>query len=737
MKYILILILFTSSVFANIGQVTALKGKVEIIRDNETSLAKLGSKLKKSDILNSSKNSKAQITMKDKTIITIGANSNLNIIDYVFDETKPKKSKANFGFFKGSFKSITGKIGKINKERFKLKTKSASIGIRGTTIVGNQEMIACTNGEITVTSNDVTVNVPKGQLSKTPKGQAPTPPEPITKESLNSLNNQLDGNEKKEQNKESKKEEKKGKEKKEPLLKQRNDNEKATNEQISVKEPEVHDLAKNISNDTNEDETTSTIDNTTNNSITTTHKGYFIGVNQNNFTPLNGELLANTDDSTFSFNSYNQDNSTIRDTKAQDYSFTSINNSDPSAHGLWMDLNDNLISGYWVNGIETLESVISDISSPTELSFFSYLNGAIVLNGKSFEAMDNNKSTIYLKFLFSSGGSSTFDGDINIVGQSSTAYNLITSGTGTSSGFSSTNITNDAGVGSGELSGLFYGENALSSVGGNLKYEDTDTNNTIIGIFDAEKTNTTSYTGFTTAIIIENINSGTNGLTLPRYTQVGTTYLDFSNYTNVLDNKSGSLNIASDNYSFSQIDEANSSFTSYNSFDLKYDNFNISTEDSSDDNISWGYWNDVSNVYKGYWVAGVETTQDIINNLLYTGSGGTLTYTGYVIGSKRSNTTFTNINSGNSSITLNFTIDANTFNGTMDLPSLPNLTIENGTYDNQGNFSAPAIKYSGTQLGNTGLSGSFYGENGESVGGSFYANDYNVSATGAFKATKQ
>ncbi|WP_419764988.1 MAG: FecR family protein [Arcobacter sp.] len=143
-KIIILLFILTNILFASIGQITALVGEIKISRDSKELLAKLGEELEKNDVINSSKGAKAQITLDDNTIITIGQNSTLNIFDYVFDESKPKDSKASFGFMKGSFKSITGKIGKINKDRFKLKTKSASIGIRGTTIIGNQRMIACT-----------------------------------------------------------------------------------------------------------------------------------------------------------------------------------------------------------------------------------------------------------------------------------------------------------------------------------------------------------------------------------------------------------------------------------------------------------------------------------------------------------------------------------------------------------------------------------------------------------------
>lgn len=186
-KIIFTLLILTNFLFASIGQITALVGEIKISRDSKEFVAKLGEKLEKKDIVKSTQGSKAQISMNDNTIITIGQNSTLNILDYVYDETKPKNSNASFAFMKGSFKSITGEIGKLNKEKFKLKTKSASIGIRGTTILGNQEIIACTDGAITVTSNGVGIFVNKNELTKIFKDKAPTLAEQLTKKTLNIL----------------------------------------------------------------------------------------------------------------------------------------------------------------------------------------------------------------------------------------------------------------------------------------------------------------------------------------------------------------------------------------------------------------------------------------------------------------------------------------------------------------------------------------------------------------------
>ena len=176
MKFFILLILLTATVFANIGQITSIKGSCAVTRDSAQIDAYIGFKLEEKDVVNTKDNTKIQIVFKDRTIVSVGKLSTFDISEYIYEEDRPDKVKVDFKFLSGAFKSITGKIGKIAPTRFKIKTSSAVIGIRGTTIVGNQEKIACTNGEITVSSHGVTQILPAGMFSKTPPNAPPTPP---------------------------------------------------------------------------------------------------------------------------------------------------------------------------------------------------------------------------------------------------------------------------------------------------------------------------------------------------------------------------------------------------------------------------------------------------------------------------------------------------------------------------------------------------------------------------------
>ncbi len=180
-KFLIVVSAFLSLstvLYASIGKIVAVKGEVTVTRDAQVLKAVTGFELEEKDTLISKAKAKAQIIFNDKTVITIGKNSEFSIREYLFDGGTPK---ASFGITKGAFRAITGKIGKVAPDRFKLQTKTATIGIRGTQILGQingDDKIACTQGAIRVTSLDTgdSVDVPAGQITTVAPGKPPARP---------------------------------------------------------------------------------------------------------------------------------------------------------------------------------------------------------------------------------------------------------------------------------------------------------------------------------------------------------------------------------------------------------------------------------------------------------------------------------------------------------------------------------------------------------------------------------
>jgi hypothetical protein len=91
------------------------------------------SEVEQGDTLVSEKNTYARIRFVDNSEITIKPNTTFKVDAFAYDAGKPDGDSASFTLVKGGLRSITGLLGKRNKEKFQLKTPTATIGIRGTT----------------------------------------------------------------------------------------------------------------------------------------------------------------------------------------------------------------------------------------------------------------------------------------------------------------------------------------------------------------------------------------------------------------------------------------------------------------------------------------------------------------------------------------------------------------------------------------------------------------------------
>jgi len=131
MKTLFLIIISTSVLFASVGKITSLKGEVYIDRNNQKIFAKVGSILEIKDHIITKKNSKAILLFNDNMSITVGKNSTLQVQKYIFDTNVVANNKATLRFGKGLFRTITGKLGKLNPSGLTIKTSTTTIGIRG------------------------------------------------------------------------------------------------------------------------------------------------------------------------------------------------------------------------------------------------------------------------------------------------------------------------------------------------------------------------------------------------------------------------------------------------------------------------------------------------------------------------------------------------------------------------------------------------------------------------------
>lgn len=130
-------------VFGNAAWAAQVAGRVErlsgalLAKKSDGSVKVLGlkSEVESGDTLVSEKNTYAQIRFIDNSEITLRPGTTFRVENFAFEEGRPDADGASFNLVKGGLRSITGVMGKRNKEKFSLKTPNATIGIRGTTFV--------------------------------------------------------------------------------------------------------------------------------------------------------------------------------------------------------------------------------------------------------------------------------------------------------------------------------------------------------------------------------------------------------------------------------------------------------------------------------------------------------------------------------------------------------------------------------------------------------------------------
>lgn len=130
-------------VFGNAAWAAQVAGRVERLSgplmakkaDGSVKVLALKSEIESGDTLVSEKNTYAQIRFIDNSEITLRPGTTFKVEDFAYEEGKPEADQASFALVKGGLRSITGLMGKRNKEKFSLKTPNATIGIRGTTFI--------------------------------------------------------------------------------------------------------------------------------------------------------------------------------------------------------------------------------------------------------------------------------------------------------------------------------------------------------------------------------------------------------------------------------------------------------------------------------------------------------------------------------------------------------------------------------------------------------------------------
>jgi hypothetical protein len=115
------------------GHVQFVSGNVQISNQvGQVRPARKGDAINESDVLISALQSTAQIKMQDGGFIAVRPDTRLKFDHFVFAGKEDGSEKSFFSLFKGGFRAVTGLIGRVNKQSYRITTPAATIGIRGT-----------------------------------------------------------------------------------------------------------------------------------------------------------------------------------------------------------------------------------------------------------------------------------------------------------------------------------------------------------------------------------------------------------------------------------------------------------------------------------------------------------------------------------------------------------------------------------------------------------------------------
>lgn len=129
----LLLPVLPNTAWAAAGQFQFVSGNVLIVAaDGHERQAQKGGEINEGESIISARGASAQLRMTDGGIVAIRQDTRMRIDEYQFNGQEDGSERSFFSLVKGGFRSITGTVGKLHKENYRIKTPSATIGIRGT-----------------------------------------------------------------------------------------------------------------------------------------------------------------------------------------------------------------------------------------------------------------------------------------------------------------------------------------------------------------------------------------------------------------------------------------------------------------------------------------------------------------------------------------------------------------------------------------------------------------------------
>jgi hypothetical protein len=168
------------------GQVLAeTAGRVNFVIGEVSAISSDGSRrvLGRGDLVNSGERletgkGRLQIRFTDGSFISLQPNTVFGLDNYAFNKAKPTEGTLLFNFIRGGMRTVSGAIGKVNRNNYRVQTPVATIGIRGTSYAADQQpngrlLLTVSKGIVNISNDFGSGNVSVGQTFQTTKDKAP------------------------------------------------------------------------------------------------------------------------------------------------------------------------------------------------------------------------------------------------------------------------------------------------------------------------------------------------------------------------------------------------------------------------------------------------------------------------------------------------------------------------------------------------------------------------------------
>lgn len=120
------------AVAAPAGRVLLAAGEAVAIRDGRALRLVVGSAVEPRDLLRTGRDGHLQVRLSDESLIALKPDSALSLERYRFDGRTDGTENAFFRLVRGGFRTVTGLIGRTNRDAYRVNAGVATIGIRGT-----------------------------------------------------------------------------------------------------------------------------------------------------------------------------------------------------------------------------------------------------------------------------------------------------------------------------------------------------------------------------------------------------------------------------------------------------------------------------------------------------------------------------------------------------------------------------------------------------------------------------